>query len=165
MHIAKDCFIIIEYDLRLEDGSFLKGENGPVSMNFVAGYAQVLPGLESRLMGTPEGAETEFAVPAAEAFGEHDPDQVKTLSFDAFPAGRNLRPGTWVSAKNGTTGAEYGYFVIEKTDASVTVDYNHPLAGKDLHYRLKVIKVRPALPEELEFLRPCEHDPEADGEQ
>ncbi len=161
MDITKDCFVIIEYDVRLEDGSFVKGENGPVSMNFVAGYNQVLPGLESRLLGLSEGAEAEFVVPAAEAFGEHDRDQVKTMSPDQFPAGRNLRAGIWVSAKNGQTGAEYGYFVAEKTDSSITIDYNHPLAGKDLHYRLKVTRVRAASDDELEYLRPCEHDPEA----
>lgn len=56
---------------------------------------------------------------------------------------------------------QYSYFIKEKTETSITLDYNHPLAGKDLHYRVKIVHVRPALPEELQFLRPCEHsDPE-----
>jgi FKBP-type peptidyl-prolyl cis-trans isomerase SlyD len=51
MEIAKDRFVILEYDLRLEDGSCVKGENGPVSMNFIAGYNQILPALEQKLLG------------------------------------------------------------------------------------------------------------------
>ena len=44
MQIAKDSFVVIEYSLRLDDGSFVKGENTPASMNFIAGYGQILCG-------------------------------------------------------------------------------------------------------------------------
>ncbi|MEN6441781.1 MAG: peptidylprolyl isomerase [Syntrophobacter sp.] len=158
MEIAKNCFVIIEYDLRLEDGTFIKGEAGPVSMNFVAGYSQVLPGLEARLMGLSEGTRTELVIPPAEAFGEHDKNQVRTVSFEEFPAGRNLEPGRWGAARHRETNSEYGYFVVAKTGSSVTLDHNHPLAGKALHYRVTVVRVRPASTDELEFLRPCEHE-------
>jgi FKBP-type peptidyl-prolyl cis-trans isomerase SlyD len=157
MKIAKDSFVVIEYDLRLEDGSFVKGETGPVSMNFVAGYGQLLPGLEKRLLGLTGGAEAQFVIPASEAFGEHDKNLVRTRTFDEFPGGLQLEPGKWAVAKNEDTQVQFGYFVREKTDSSVTLDYNHPLAGKDLHYRVKIVHVRQALQEELEYLRPCEH--------
>ncbi|MFZ2446712.1 MAG: peptidylprolyl isomerase [Syntrophobacteraceae bacterium] len=157
MQIAKDSFVVIEYDLRLDDGSFVKGDGGPVSMNFVAGYSQVLPGLESRLLGLTAGERADFVIPAREAFGEHDKNLVRTLSFDEFPAGRDLQAGKWAAATNEETKAQYGYFVTEKTHSSVTLDHNHPMVGKDLHYRVKVLLVRPASKEELEYLRPCEH--------
>jgi FKBP-type peptidyl-prolyl cis-trans isomerase SlyD len=157
MEIAKDTFAVIEYDVRLDDGSFIKGESEPASMNFVAGYCQVLPALERELTGMSEGDLSEFVIPAGEAFGDYDPSEVRTRTFEEFPAGRSLEPGKWALATNPETRAQYGYFVREKTDSRVVVDFNHPLAGKDLHYRVKVIHVRPALPEELEHLRPCEH--------
>lgn len=160
MQIVKDCFVIIEYDLRLEDETFIKGAGGPVSMNFVAGYSQVLPGLEARLMGLSEGARTELVIPPADAFGEHDKNLVRTLSFEDFPAGRNLQPGKWGTGTNRESNAEYGYYVVDKTDSSVTLDYNHPLAGKTLYYRVSVVRVRPASKDELEFIRPCEHGQE-----
>lgn len=157
MKIAKDSFVVIEYDLRLDDGSFIKGETEPVSMNFIAGYGQLLPSLEKRLLGLPQGAETQFVIPASEAFGEHDKDLVRSRTFIEFPAGLHLEPGKWAIAKNEDTQTQFGYFVREKTDSSVTIDYNHPLAGKDLHYRVRIVHVRQALKEELEYLRPCEH--------
>lgn len=157
MQIAKDCFAVIEYDVRLEDGSIVKGENGPVSMNFIAGYAQLLPALEKRLLGMSEGARADFIIRAPDAFGNYDENMVRTRTFAEFPAGRNLQPEKWAVATNEDTEVQFTYFVKGKTDTTVTLDYNHPLAGKDLYYRVKVVKVRPALQDELEYLRPCEH--------
>jgi FKBP-type peptidyl-prolyl cis-trans isomerase SlyD len=157
MQIAKDSFIIMEYSLRLDDGSFVKGENTPASMNFIAGYGQVLPALEKGLIGLEQGEQKELMIAARDGFGERDQSLVRTMALCEFPPGRNLEPGRWAVAKNEATGAQYSYFVSEKTDSTITVDYNHPLAGKDLYYSVKVVLVRPALAEELEFLRPCEH--------
>lgn len=161
MEIGKDMFVIVEYRLRLDDGSYVKGENGPVSLNFVTGYQQVLPALEQRLLGLSEGSERAFTIPAVEAFGESDPSQVHIRSFEEFPEGQSLEVGKWIIASNETTQAQYSYFVREKSEETITLDFNHPLAGKDLHYQVKIIGVRPALKEELEYLRPCEHGEEA----
>lgn len=157
MEIRKDASVTMEYSVRLEDGSYVKGENGPVSLHFIAGYGEILPSLEARLLGLQEGVETDFVLAANEAFGEHDPSQVSTRTFDEFPEGRNLQAGKWALATNAKTDAQYSYFVKEKTADTVVLDFNHPLAGRDLHYHVKVIRVRPAMEEELEFLRPCEH--------
>jgi FKBP-type peptidyl-prolyl cis-trans isomerase SlyD len=157
MEIKKDTFVIIDYCIRLEDGSYVKGENGPVSLNFIVGYDQVLSGLERRLLGLEEGAAVEFVIPASEAFGEYDATQVYTKTFDEFPQGHSLEVGKWVVATNEQTQAQYGYHIRGKTEDTIALDFNHPLAGKDLHYQVKVTRVRPALKEELEYLRPCEH--------
>jgi FKBP-type peptidyl-prolyl cis-trans isomerase SlyD len=129
-------------------------------MNFIAGYGQVLPSLEQELIGLEQGAQKEVTIPARDGFGEREPSLVQTMAFSEFPQGRDLEPGKWAMAKNESTGARYSYFVSEKTASTITVDYNHPLAGRDLHYFVNVILVRPALPEELEYLRPCEHGQE-----
>lgn len=163
MEIRKDASVIMEYTVRLKNGSYVKGENGPVSLHFITGYEQILPALEGALLGLREGDETEFVIPAAEAFGEWDPSQVRTRTFEDFPEGKGLQTGKWVLATNRETDAQYSYFVKEKTGDSVILDFNHPLAGSDLYYRVKVIRVRPAATEELEFLRPCEHSEKQEG--
>ncbi len=155
MEIAVDTCVVMEYTVRLDDGSYLKGEDGPVSLNFVMGYNQLLPGLEKRLPGLAEGAEVELVIPAGEAFGEYDSGLVKRRHFNEFPEGRSFQPGKWVVATNHETQAQYSFFVKEKTDEIVVLDYNHPLAGRDLYYHVKIVRVRPAQREELEFLQPC----------
>lgn len=158
MEIAKDKIVVIEYTLRLLDGSYVRGqEGGPVSMNFAAGYGQILPSLEVRLMGLRAGDEREFVIPALEAFGAYNEKEIHRQTFEEYPAGRDFIPGKWVVARNESTQAQYGFFVKEKTEDAVILDFNHPLAGKDLHYRVKVMHVRDAAREELEDLRPCEH--------
>ncbi len=162
MKIARNSFVVIEYSLRLSDGSYVKGEKEAASMNFIVGYGQLIAALEEALTGLEQGARLELTIPAGEAFGELDHDQVKTYELSEFPAGRDLVAGKWAIAKNSGTGSQYSYFVKEKTDSTITVDYNHPLAGKDLHYDIAVVFVRPAHAEELEFLRPCEHGENSD---
>jgi FKBP-type peptidyl-prolyl cis-trans isomerase SlyD len=165
MEIGQDMFAVIEYTVQLEDGSCIKGEDGPVSMNFVVGYNQLMPSLEKRLIGLQEGTEKEFVIPARDAFGDYDPSQVHTRSLGEFPEGRHLEVGKWAIATNPETEAQYSYFVREKTPDTVTLDFNHPLAGKDLHYRVRVVRVRPADEEELLYLRPCEQGQESDAVQ
>ncbi len=157
MKIMKDSFVIIEYSVHLEDGSCVKGGDMPASMNFVVGYDQVLPALERRLMGLEKGVEVQFVIPAREAFGFHQPNEVRMKTYEEFPQGRDLEKGKWVMATNPDTSAQYSCLVVDKTEEGVVLDFNHPLAGKDLHYSVKIVHVRPALPEELEYLRPCEH--------
>ena len=156
MEVSKDMFVIIEYTVRLKDGVYLKGEYEPASLNFVVDYDQILPALERRLLGLKEGEQADFTIPAREAFGEHDASQVRTKTFEEFPQGRSLEQGKWAVATNEQTQARYSYFVKNKTDRSVTLDFNHPLAGQDLYYSVKIAHIRPALQEELEHLRPCE---------
>ena len=123
-------------------------------MNFIAGYRQGLPALEEELIGLEQGAQKELTIPARDGFGERDESLVQTMALSGFPQGHDLEPGKWAIAKNEASGAQYSYFVSGKTSSTITVDYNHPLAGKDLYYRVNVVLVRPALAEELEFLRP-----------
>jgi FKBP-type peptidyl-prolyl cis-trans isomerase SlyD len=156
MEVGKDMFVIIEYRVQLDDGSYVKGESGPVSLNFIVGYEQVLPALERNLLGLSQGANVRFVIPASQAFGERDASQVYTRTFDEFPEGRALTRGKWIIATNEETQAQYGYYVAGKTEETITLDFNHPLAGKDLTYEVKVAAVRTALKEELEYLRPCE---------
>ncbi len=158
MQIGKDTFVILEYTLKLDDGTYVKGdlEQGPASLNFVVGYDQLLPTLEQRLLGIPEGAQVNLVIPPEEAFGEVQPHLVKRRPFDEFPRGKDLIVGKWVMAVNETTNAQYSYFVKEKTEDTVVLDFNHPLAGKTLYYSIRIVKVRAASAEELAYLRPCQ---------
>lgn len=161
----KNTRVSILYTLKLESGEIIKGDpsrEGLEHMSFVTGYRQVLPGLEERLVGHKEGERMEFVIPTEEAFGPRDPNLIVEKSFDDFPEARDFIPGKWVLAQNPSHRITCGYFIQEKKENSVLLDYNHPLAGKDLHYTLTITEALPASEEELKILKPCQYDPDAE---
>jgi len=154
-------YVRIKYTVSLESGEILKGDpaEGLEHMGFVTGFYQVLPGLESRLIGLKGGDKVRISIPPEEAFGLYDESLVVEKSFIEFPQGKSLEPGKWFSAANKQHKIQSGYYVKEKTTESVILDYNHPFAGKTLTYDLLVVEARPATQEELALIRPCDFEP------
>ena len=154
--IAKDRCVVLEYRMRLDSGEQIRGSaEAPVYLQFVAGYGEVLPGLERRLWGLREQEAVEFVVPAAEAFGTYEPENIQVWSPKVFPPDMELRVDQKVIPANLPFPPEYPLTIKEVREDAVILDMNHPLAGHDLHYQVRVLEVRPATPEELEPLKQC----------
>lgn len=155
--IAKDNHVSLEYRLWLDSGEQLRGSaEAPELLTFVAGYNELLPGLERRLWGLREQDTVEFVIPAAEAFGEYDPHFVQVWSHKVFPPDMELNPGQKVLPANLPFPPEYPLTIKEVTEDTVIIDMNHPYASHDLRYQVKVVEVRPATPEELQPLKGCQ---------
>ena len=154
-------YVRIRYTVGLETGEILKGdpEEGLEYLDFITGFEQVLPGLETRLIGFKSGDEVALRIPPEEAFGPYDSSLVRQKTFSEFPEGKTLEPGKWVLAENPHHKITCGYFVKEKSADTITLDYNHPFAGKTLIYRVEIIETRPASQEELQVLKPCDFEP------
>jgi len=155
--IAKDNHVTLEYRMWLDSGEQVRGTpETPALLTFMAGHQEVLPGLERRLWGLREHESLEFVVPAAEAFGTYDPDFVQRWSHKVFPPGMELKPGQQVLPAILPFPPEYPLRIKEVTADTVILDMNHPFAGHDLRYQVRVLEVRPADPEELENLKQCQ---------
>ena len=154
--IAKDRCVVLEYRMRLDSGELIRGSaEAPVYLQFVAGYGEVLPGLERRLWGLREQEAVEFVVPAAEAFGTYEPENIQAWSPKVFPPDMELRVDQKVIPANLPFPPEYPLTIKEVREDAVILDMNHPLAGHDLHYQVRVLEVRQATPAELEPLKQC----------
>ena len=148
--ITQDRYVCLEYRLRLSSGELLRGTpEEPATLIFVAGGGELLPGLERRLWGLRAQDCLEFVVPAEEAFGLYDPEYVQVWSRKSFPAHMELHPGLKVVPANLPFPPEYPLIVKEVQGDQVVLDLNHPLAGQDLHYAVRVLEIRPATQEEL----------------
>jgi FKBP-type peptidyl-prolyl cis-trans isomerase SlyD len=155
--IAQDQYVELEYRVRLDDGEFIRGtEEGPELLTFVAGCGELLPGLERRLWGLQEHDSLEFTIPAADAFGAYDPDCIQVWSRKSFPPGMDLSPGQKMVPANLPFPPEYPLTIKELDGDRVILDMNHPLAGHDLNYEVRVMLVRPATPEELAPRKECQ---------
>ncbi len=154
--IAQDQYVVLEYRLHLDTGEQLRGSaETPEQLTFVAGYKELLPALERRLLGLRPQDAVEFVVPAEEAFGPYEEENLQTWSRKVFPPGMELKAGDKVIPANLPFEPEYPLTVTEVKEDAVILDMNHPLAGHDLHYQVKVLEVRPATAAELEPLKHC----------
>jgi FKBP-type peptidyl-prolyl cis-trans isomerase 2 len=155
--IAQDQYVCLEYRLRLDSGEEIRGTaEAPARLTFVAGCNEVLPGLERRLWGLRAKDAVEFVVPAPEAFGLYEPENVQEWSKKVFPPEMALKPGEKVLPANLPFPPEYPLIIKEVRENSVILDLNHPFAGHDLHYWVQVLEVRPATEEELAPLKQCQ---------
>ena len=155
--IAQDQYVCLEYRMRLDSGEQIRGsEEAPALLTFVAGCSEVLPGLERRLWGLREQDAVEFVIPAPEAFGLYEPENVQEWGKRVFPPQMELRAGEKVLPANLPFPPEYPLTIREVKEGSVILDLNHPFAGHDLHYWVRVLEVRPATEEELAPLKQCQ---------
>lgn len=157
MIIHRDCFVRLAYRLQLASGQYIRGSAAqPEILTYVAGYKELLPSLENRLLGLKPGDRAEFVIPAEEAFGDRQPALVQEFNRRRFPAEAELRPGMAVVPSPCAIEIAYPYTVVEVRDDVVLLDQNHPLAGEDLHYQVEILEVRAATPDELAPLQSCD---------
>jgi FKBP-type peptidyl-prolyl cis-trans isomerase SlyD len=147
MKIAKDTVVTIDYTLTDEQGMVMDSSVGQEPLTYLHGAGNLIPGLEAQLEGKSKGDEVKISVPPAEAYGEWDERKVLTVAREQFSGVDKLEVGMQFTAG----GAQGEYFVtVTKIDGDrVTVDANHPLAGKTLNFDVRVLDVRSATPDEL----------------
>lgn len=140
------CYVKIRYTVRIENGPVIKGGGDLELMDFVTGYAQVIPGLEKRLMGHCAGDKLSFTVPPDEAFGIRHEELVfeKNREDFHFPAGMEPYPGMELPLISSYNEAPDTVIIKEIKGNSIVIDCNHPLSGKTLQYNLEVVEARPA---------------------
>ncbi len=111
------------------------------------GAQNIIPGLEQRMEGMEPGEKRTIEVPAAEAYGEKDPNLIQQAPREYFQ-GVELEKGLPLQAQT-PEGQIINMIVVDFDDNTVTVDMNHPLAGKDLVFDVEVVDVRDATLEEI----------------
>ncbi len=146
--VGKDLVVSMEYELRVE-GELVDSADANDPLEFIQGHGHIIPGLEKEIEGMKVGESKEVFVKAAEAYGDYDPEEFLELPKTEFPEDFPLEVGTEVMMEN-EEGEEMAAFIEEITLDSVTLNFNHPLAGKDLTFNIKINSLRLATPEELE---------------
>ena len=141
MTVKKGDKVKIDYEGRLEDGEVFdssKKHNKP--MEIEVGSGQVIPGFEKALMGMKKGEEKEIKLKPSEAYGDHNPQLIQNVPRDRFPKEGNLKDGVMVLMSL-PDGNQIPAKVVKVSKDSVKLDFNHPLAGKTLIFKIKVIEI------------------------
>lgn len=133
-------------------------EDDPEKIVFGVTRGVIVP-FEKAIEGKSAGDTFEVDVKAAEAFGPHDPEQVAELERDIFMIdgkfdAEHIKKGSLVPMMT-ADGYRINGLVVKVTDSHVTMDFNHPLAGKDVRFKGKILNVREATPDELKPAQGC----------
>jgi FKBP-type peptidyl-prolyl cis-trans isomerase SlyD len=147
MKIAEKTAVAIEFSLEDDKGEKIEASETGKPLWYLHGIGNLVPGLEKALTGQGPGDTLDVKLPPAEAYGEHDAKEVRNVPLRRFKAPRVQVGGRYqIQAKDGVR------IVLVKSVSGdyAQVDGNHPLAGKTLHFVVKVVDVRAATAEELE---------------
>lgn len=147
MHIEKNRVVFMHYTLKDDDGVVIDTSSGRHPMSYLHGKNNLVPGLEQALAGKNAGDKVEVAVPPEQGYGRRDDRLVQIVPRSKFGEVDDLRPGMQVRA-SGPQGARLVTVVLVERDF-VTVDANHPLAGRTLHFSVEITEVRKATHEEI----------------
>ena len=146
MRVAKETVVAIEYTLKDDQGNIIdaSGERGP--MEYLHGAQNIIPGLEQGVEGLVAGDTKNVLVPPQLGYGEYSEKLLQLVPLTAFGA-NTPQVGMRFHAE---TNLGMRVLTIKKIDGEeVTLDGNHELAGKTLHFDIKVVSVRAAEPTEL----------------
>ena len=147
MSITENQVVTIHYTLKDEGGEVIDRSPPGEPLAYLHGHGHLIPGLERELAGRDTGDRLEVTLSPADGYGEHDPQLVQQVPRRALKGIGNLQVGMRLSASN-----EQGTRSVTITRIAgdlVTLDGNHPLAGRKLHFEVEVAGVRAATEAEL----------------
>ena len=166
MRIEKNKVVLVTYDLEVE-GTVVDSATAEHPLDYIQGMHMLIPKFETELEGREEGAEFAFTIQPEEGYGPYDEKQKIDLPKSAFIIQGEVREDLMqvgrILPMVGRDGSVVNATVIAVNEDGVTMDFNHPMAGKVLHFSGKVLSVRDATEKELteglhgEFLPPEEH--------
>ena len=148
MLVDADKVVLIHYTLTDDSGEELDTSSGREPLAYLHGKGNIIPGLESALMGKKAGEKLNVQVEPAEGYGERDVQLVQDVPRQAFENVGEVNPGMQFQAQT-PQGQTRVVTVTQVADDVVTVDANHPLAGARLTFDVEIAEVRDATAEEL----------------
>ena len=148
MNIADKMYVTIDYTLTLESGQEIDKSPEGQPLGFITGTGQIIPGLEKALIGRIAGDSAKVVVEPEDAYGPVKDDLFQEVPNSQFPSEVDIKAGMAFEAQGPNGPFMITVAKINDND-TVTVDLNHPMAGKQLHFDVNVVEVREPTAEEL----------------
>jgi peptidylprolyl isomerase len=132
----------VHYTGKLDDGRVFDTSSDSEPLEFTLGEGQVIPGFEHAVVGMNTGDSKTAKIPAEEAYGPHRPEMVLAIPRDQFPTNITPEVGQQLQIRQ-PNGQAFVVKVIDIKDDTIVLDGNHPLAGQDLTFDIKLVEVTP----------------------
>ena len=147
MQVAKNTVVSIDYTLTDEAGAVLDSSQGQAPLAYIHGAGNIIPGLEEALEGKQAGEQVTVSVTPEKGYGARNEAMTQKVPRNMFDTRQEIKPGMRFHAQS-----EQGTHTVTVTavdEENVTVDGNHPLAGKVLNFDVNIVEVRAATEDEL----------------
>lgn len=135
--------VAIHYTGTLLDGSIFDSSDGREPLEFEVGSGMIIPGLDNAMPGMEVGEKKIVKIACADAYGPLNPEMRQAVPREGIPADIPLEVGTQLQMQT-PDGQAMPVMVVEVNEATVMLDANHPLAGKDLQFDIEVVSITPA---------------------
>jgi FKBP-type peptidyl-prolyl cis-trans isomerase 2 len=144
MPVKKGDKIKVEYTGTFDDGTvFDSSEKHGKPLEFEVGAGQIIKGFDEALIGMETDQEKDIHLEPANAYGDPNPDLVKKVPKEQLPKDQELKPGM-VLVMALPNGMQIPAKITDINDTEATLDLNHPMAGKTLNFKIKVVEITAA---------------------
>lgn len=147
--VENNVVVTLQYKLSLDDGTTVEFSEEADPLVYLHGHDQIIPGLERGLVGLKVGDKKQITVEPADGYGDYDEDDFDEVPLSEMPEGFQPEVGMLLEVHD-EEGDEELAMISEIADDHLVLDYNHPMAGKRLHFDVTVTALRAASPEEVE---------------
>ena len=137
---AKGDIVTVQYTGKLSNGEIFDASPDDRPLQFVIGKKEVIPGFESAVTGMVTGEKRTITIPAAEAYGQKLPERIEEIARARLPEKLNPRVGDRLEI-TGHDNSQRIVEVVAVSDQTLTLDGNHPLAGRDLTFDITMLEV------------------------
>jgi FKBP-type peptidyl-prolyl cis-trans isomerase SlyD len=147
--ISDDVVVTMDYTLTV-NGKQIGSSKKSGPFEFIQGQHDIIPGLEKNIYDMKVGDAKEVKIMAVDGYGEIDPEDFITLPKSDFPENIPLKPGTTLNLRDEDGDSQKAR--IDSVDGEeIRLNFNHPLAGKDLHFQVTILELRAATQDEIEL--------------
>jgi FKBP-type peptidyl-prolyl cis-trans isomerase 2 len=133
--------INVHYTGKLTDGTLFDSSVGREPLEFEVGSGMVIKGFDEGVTGMSVGEKKTVHIPAVEAYGDMDPNYLAVFNKAEIPSDIPYEVGMQLNMHQDGSGQVMPVVVVEVTDTTITLDANHPLAGKDLIFDLELVSI------------------------
>ncbi|HUE99154.1 MAG TPA: peptidylprolyl isomerase [Anaerolineales bacterium] len=146
--VQNNVVVSMEYTLHVENEE-IDSSKGEDPLQFLAGHGNIISGLEREMIGMKVGESKDVVIGPADGYGEFDEEAFMSVPRDAFPKDIAVEEGVELTVRDDSGQSRYAR--VDGIDGdNVTLNFNHPLAGDELHFNVKVVGLREPTTEELE---------------
>ena len=148
MPLKENQVVSINFTLKDNDGNVIQTTTKEEPFSFLSGNEQILPKLEENIGGMLIGSKKTVVLDPENAYGNFSESAVRTVNKSEFPEGTELKIGMGYYADT-PDGKQLPFTIKNIEGENITLDFNHPLAGKTLTFEVELLNLRDATPEEL----------------